>query len=316
MPGYSCTVEGDIGEGLRLDRYVAEELKLLTRSQLKAKLLGARINGKPVKLSRPVKSGDLLELSWTEPEPLNLIPEEIPLRILYEDRRVVVINKAQGMVVHPGAGNRTGTLANALLFHHESYTAGMVPGNFRPGIVHRLDKDTSGVIIAAYDDSALAFLADQFKARTVKKTYAAIVQGTPKEPQGIIETRIVRDSRNRKRFTVSADRGKSAVTRYGVIRSWGAYSLLLLRPRTGRTHQLRVHLRHLGHPILGDGVYGLPDKRFPRATLMLHALTLTITLPGQNVPNLFKAPLPARFKDVIEVIFSGCCSETEVSKQP
>jgi 23S rRNA pseudouridine1911/1915/1917 synthase len=306
MPGYSCTVEGDIGEGLRLDRYVAEELKLLTRSQLKTKLLGVRINGKPVKISRSVKPGDRLELSWAEPEPLNLIPEDIPLRILYEDDRVVVINKAQGMVVHPGAGNRTGTLANALLFRRRSYTgsntAGTVPGTFRPGIVHRLDKDTSGVIIAAYDDSALAFLADQFKARTVKKTYAAIVQGTPKELRGIIETRIVRDSRDRKRFTVSADRGKSAITRYRMIRSWGVYSLLLIRPRTGRTHQIRVHLRHLGHPILGDGIYGLPDKRFPRAALMLHALTLAITLPGQNAPRLFKAPLPARFRECIAVM--------------
>jgi 23S rRNA pseudouridine1911/1915/1917 synthase len=303
MPGYSRTVEGGIGEGLRLDRYVAEELKLLTRSQLKTKLLGARINGKPVKLSRAVKPGDLLELSWAEPEPLDLIPEDIPLRILYEDHRVVVINKAQGMVVHPGAGNRTGTLANALLFRRRGYagsnTVGTVPGNFRPGIVHRLDKDTSGVIIAAYDDSALAFLADQFKARTVKKTYAAIVQGTPKELRGIIEAPIVRDSRDRKRFTVSAGRGKSALTRYRVIRSWGGYSLLLLRPRTGRTHQLRVHLRHLGHPILGDPVYGAADKRFPLGTLMLHAWALSITLPGQEAPSTFKAPLPERFREII-----------------
>jgi 23S rRNA pseudouridine1911/1915/1917 synthase len=299
MPGYSCTVEGDIGEGLRLDRYVAEELKLLTRSQLKTKLLGARINGRAVKLSRPVKPGDLLELSWAEPEPLNLIPEDIPLRILYEDDRVVVINKDQGMVVHPGAGNRTGTLANALLFRCRNYTAGNIAGNFRPGIVHRLDKDTSGVIIAAYDDSALAFLADQFKARTVKKTYAAIVQGNPKEPRGIIETCIVRDSRDRKRFTVSTGRGKSALTRYRVIRSWGAYSLLLLRPRTGRTHQLRVHLRHLGHPILGDPVYGVPDRRFPGGTLMLHARALTIILPGHEAPSIFKAPLPKRFREII-----------------
>jgi 23S rRNA pseudouridine1911/1915/1917 synthase len=303
MPGYSCTVEGDIGEGLRLDRYVAEKLKLLTRSQLKTKLLGARINGKPVKLSRPVKPGDLLELSWAEPEPLDLIPEDIPLCILYEDDRVVVINKAQGMVVHPGAGNRTGTLANALLFRRGNYTgsntAGMVPGNFRPGIVHRLDKDTSGVIIAAYDDSALAFLADQFKARTVKKTYAAIVQGTPTELRGIIEAPIVRDSRDRKRFTVSTGRGRSALTRYKVIRSWGAYSLLLLRPRTGRTHQLRVHLRHLGHPILGDPIYGRADKRFPQETLMLHAWALSITLPNQEAPSIFKAPLPERFRKII-----------------
>jgi 23S rRNA pseudouridine1911/1915/1917 synthase len=313
MPGYSGMVEGAVKD-LRLDRYVAEELKLLTRSQLKTRLLSARLNGKPIKLSRPVNPGDLLELTWAEPEPLYLSPEDIPLRILYEDDRVVVIDKAQGMVVHPGAGNRTGTLANALLYRRLSRAgleqkeqfAQVLAGKLhrpegpplRPGIVHRLDKDTSGVIIAAYDDAALVFLADQFKARTVKKTYAAIVRGTPRETQGLISTRIVRDTRDRKRFTVSPDRGKPAITRYRLIRSWGVYSLLLLQPRTGRTHQLRVHLRHLGHPILGDPLYAPPDQRVP-ATLMLHARTLTITLPGQETPSTFKAPLPDRFRDII-----------------
>jgi 23S rRNA pseudouridine1911/1915/1917 synthase len=331
MPGYSCTGAGEFPSGLRLDRYVAEELKLLTRSQLKTKLLQARLNGKPVKLSRPLKPGDLLELSWAESGPLDLIPEDIPLDILYEDGRVIVINKAQGMVVHPGAGNPSGTLANALLYRRLTRPGSPLPAtspvpatssvplpgtsppspssvplpgslpatSIRPGIVHRLDKDTSGVIIAAWDDAALAFLADQFKARTVKKTYLALVQGTPKEPQGAIETRLVRDSRDRKRFTVSFDRGKAALTRYRVIRSWGAWSLLLLRPKTGRTHQIRVHLRHLGHPILGDPIYGAADRHFPGATLMLHARTLSITLPGMAEPSIFKAPLPERFREVI-----------------
>ena len=305
MPGYSCTVKGSFN-ALRLDRYVAEDLKLLTRSQLKTKLLGTKVNGKAAKLSRLVKPGDLLELDWADPEPLALLPEDIPLDILYEDDRVAVLNKAQGMVVHPGAGNRRGTLANALLYRRLTRNdppgagvPGSIPGTCRPGIVHRLDKDTSGVIIASYDDDALAFLADQFKARTVKKTYAAIVRGTPREKSGVVATRIARDSRNRKRFAVSANRGKPALTRYRVIRSWGAYSLLALRPRTGRTHQLRVHLRHLGHPVLGDSVYGAPDKQFPTATLMLHARTLTITLPGRDAPSLFKAPFPNRFRDFI-----------------
>jgi 23S rRNA pseudouridine1911/1915/1917 synthase len=313
MPGYSGAVEGGF-DGRRLDRYVAEELKLLTRSQLKTKLLGAKLNGKPVKLSRVVKPGDLLELAWADPEPLTLTPEDLPLDILYEDDRVVVLDKAQGMVVHPGAGNHHGTLANALLHRRLARSGlpagGSVPGAFpgsvsrafRPGIVHRLDKDTSGVMIASYDDEALAFLSDQFKARSVKKTYAAIVRFAPRQEAGLIATRIVRDSRDRKRFSVSEDRGKAALTRYRVIRSWGAYSLLALRPRTGRTHQLRVHLRHLGCPILGDGVYGVPDRRFPKATLMLHARTLAITLPGQDAPSLFKAPLPARFRDFISAL--------------
>jgi 23S rRNA pseudouridine1911/1915/1917 synthase len=303
MPGYSGAVEGGF-DALRLDRYVAEDLKLLTRSQLKTKLLGAKLNGKPAKPSRLVKPGDFLELAWADPEPLTLLPEDIPLDILYEDDRVVVLNKAQGMVVHPGAGNHSGTLANALLYRRLRVLppgdGASLPGaSCRPGIVHRLDKDTSGVIIASYDNAALAFLANQFKERTVKKTYAAIVRGTPSEARGVMETRIARDSRNRKRFAVSANRGKPALTRYRVVRSWGAYSLLALRPRTGRTHQLRVQLRHLGRPILGDSVYGIPDKRFPGAALMLHALTLSITLPGRDAPSLFKAPLPARFRDFI-----------------
>jgi 23S rRNA pseudouridine1911/1915/1917 synthase len=315
-------VEGIPKDSLRLDRYVAEELKLLTRSQLKTKLLSVRLNGKPVKLSRPVKPGDLLDLSWAEPEPLYLVPENIPLNILYEDARVVVLDKAQGMVVHPGAGNRSGTLANALLYRR-LIRAGLLPdnavspipgkvtgsavydGNFRPGIVHRLDKDTSGVIIAAYDDAALAFLADQFKARSVKKVYGAIVMGTPRESEGLITTRIVRDSRDRKHFTVSSDCGKPALTRYRVIRSWDAYSFLLLQPRTGRTHQLRVHLRYLGHPILGDPLYSAPDKGFPKAALMLHARTLSITLPDGEAPILFKAPLPQRFRDIIHNLNKG-----------
>jgi 23S rRNA pseudouridine1911/1915/1917 synthase len=170
----------------------------------------------------------------------------------------------------------------------------------RLGIVHRLDKDTSGVIIAAYNNEALAFLAAQFKNRQARKTYAAIVQGTPREAAGNIETYITRDPRDRKRFTVSANKGKLALTRYRVIRSWGAYSLVLLRPKTGRTHQLRVHLLHLGHPILGDPIYGVhgvrfAEGRFTEATLMLHAKSLRILLPGDAESQTFSAPLPARF---------------------
>jgi 23S rRNA pseudouridine1911/1915/1917 synthase len=310
MGGYTGIVEGNFPGELRLDRYAAEHLKILSRSQLKTKVLDIKVNGKTVKLSRAIKAGDILELSWADEPPLYLIPEDLPLNILYEDDHAVVINKAQGMVVHPGAGNRTGTLANALLWRRlhrgdspgpVSAAAGEAGAAFRLGIVHRLDKDTSGVIIAAYDEKTLAFLSGQFKDRAAKKTYGAIVLGRPKETEGIIEARIVRDSHNRKCFTITADpsRGRSALTRYRVVRSWGTYSLLLLRPRTGRTHQLRVHLRSLGHPVLGDPLYGGGDPRFPRASLMLHARTLSILLPGRDKPDLFKAPLPERFKEII-----------------
>jgi 23S rRNA pseudouridine1911/1915/1917 synthase len=281
---------------------VAEQLKLLSRSQIKSRSLEVWLNGKQVKISRLVKEGDQLELTWADPEPTDLLPEDIPLEVIYEDERVVVINKQQGMVVHPGAGNYRGTLANALLFRRLHRGGLDVGEGFRPGIVHRLDKDTSGVIIAAYDNEALAFLAEQFKTRRVLKTYWALVMGSLSASCGSIETYITRDSRDRKRFTVSLDKGKPAVTRYRVVRSWGTHSLVLLQPKTGRTHQLRVHLRYLGHPILGDPLYGLPDHRFPQASLMLHAKRLTLRLPGVTEPQTFRTVFPPRFRELIRVI--------------
>jgi 23S rRNA pseudouridine1911/1915/1917 synthase len=310
MPSCCRIVEDTIPRDLRLDRYVAEYLKLFSRSQIKARRLSASLNGKEVRISRILKGGDKLCLRWEDDPETELIPEEIPLDILYEDDRVVVVNKAQGMVVHPGAGNRRGTLANALFFRRQSRsflpagTAGSA--GLRPGIVHRLDKDTSGVIIAAYDDEALAFLSDQFKNRTVRKTYAALVTGTPRESSGRIEGSIVRDPRDRKKFALSQDqgRGKPSLTLYRVVRSWGNHSLLLLRPRTGRTHQLRVHLRGLGHPVLGDPLYGRPDSRFPGASLMLHAKSLSILLPGRAAAETFRTLLPSRFREITEALNS------------
>ncbi|MDR2517418.1 MAG: RluA family pseudouridine synthase [Spirochaetaceae bacterium] len=318
MPSFYGTVGEPVPEGLRLDRYVAEYCRLLSRSQIKARSLAAKINGKAVKLSRPVQTGDVLELSWDEAEPVNLVPEDIALDIVYEDERAVVINKPQGMVVHPGAGIRRGTLANALYFRRriragvpepsslmEPLSPLVEPGGLRPGIVHRLDKDTSGIIIAAYDDEALAFLAAQFKARKAKKTYLALVSGVPREGAGRIQTLIARDRRDRKRFAVSG-RGKAALTFYKVVQTWQGHSLLLLSPRTGRTHQLRVHLRYLGHPIVGDPLYGFADPVFPSASLMLHAKSLAITLPGENSPRLFRSPMPARFTAMIQTLNSSC----------
>jgi 23S rRNA pseudouridine1911/1915/1917 synthase len=311
MPAFSHTITEDLpAGGIRLDRYIAE-LGLLSRSQIKARQLKAAVNGKESKISRMVKNGDFLELVWKEAEPVNLSPENIPLDIIYENNRAVVINKSQGMVVHPGAGNRRGTLANALYYRRlersgtslspedseVSETAGL-----RPGIVHRLDKETSGVIIAAYDDEALAFLAGQFKSRKAKKTYLAVVSGIPKEKKGRIETFIARDPKDRKRFTAAAPaaRGKHSLTCYSVIKTWQSHSLIMLRPKTGRTHQLRVHMRYLGCPISGDPLYGAIDPLFPKASLMLHARSLAIILPGENEQRVFKAPLPDRFKEMVK----------------
>ncbi|MDR2314691.1 MAG: RluA family pseudouridine synthase [Spirochaetaceae bacterium] len=335
---YSGLVEDLPGE-IRLDRYVAERLRLLSRSQIKSRILEARVNGKPVKVSRLLRAGDALTLSWLPQAPVHLEPEHIPLKILYEDRRCVVINKDQGMVVHPGAGNHSGTLANALLWRKLFCRAGAagareVPAaaaaaGLRSGIVHRLDKDTSGVLIAAYDDEALAMLSAQFKARTVKKRYRALVQGSFREEGGRIYTRLIRDPRDRRRFRVlpveasspssvpSASagsvlagaapagfpgkklRGKLALSYYRVLHSWGDYSLVSLAPRTGRTHQLRVHLKYLGHPILGDPLYGSRDRSFPGVPLLLHARRLGIVLPGASGMSCFTAPLPGVFKNTL-----------------
>jgi len=298
MPELLHTVdENASGLNIRLDRYVSENLRLLSRSQIKARGLSAKINGKPVKLSRIVKQGDIIEMWWEEEAPVYFVPEDIPLDIVYEDERCVVINKAQGMVVHPGAGNRQGTLANALYSRRLKKNKDR-PEGIRAGIVHRLDKDTSGLIIAAYDDDAHAFLASQFKDRKVIKKYAAIIHGTPKEKEGRIETFIARDPKERKRFAVSKA-GKTAVTFYKVIKSLQNYSLVALRPKTGRTHQLRVHLKHIGHPILGDPVYGYKDKNFPDAALMLHSKTLAIVLPGETERRVFSSRLPERFINIL-----------------
>jgi len=295
MPGLSVVVKEQILQNTRLDRYVSEILRVLSRSQIKARNLKAKINKKDVKLSHPVKQGDTLELSWVEKEPEFIVPQDIPLEIIYEDKNCVVINKAQGMVVHPGAGNRQGTLANALCFRK----AGSNLTGIRPGIVHRLDRDTSGIIIAAYNDEAHAFLARQFYKRRTRKTYIAVICGAPKEKTGRIETFIARDIRDRKRFSVSSA-GKKALTFYKVIKTWGNYSLVFLCPKTGRTHQLRVHMRFLGHPILGDSVYGCDDKKFKDASLMLHSKKLEITLPGEEKARVFSSNVPERFLEIIK----------------
>jgi 23S rRNA pseudouridine1911/1915/1917 synthase len=302
MPDFSHTIDERLIRPVRLDRYVSEILRLLSRSQIKARSLTAKINGKDVKNSRLVKNGDIIELRWQDSPPVNIIPQDIPLEIIYEDENCVIINKAQGMVVHPGAGNRQNTLANALYFRRLNKGGKISEAetdNVRPGIVHRLDKDTSGIIIAAYNEEDHAFLAGQFKARKTRKTYTAIVQGAPKETNGRIETFIARDPKDRKKFTVSAN-GRNAVTYYKVVKSWRTHSLLLLRPRTGRTHQIRVHMRYIGCPILGDPIYGGADKLFPGVSLMLHSKSLAIILPGETGERIFSSPIPQRFTAVIE----------------
>ncbi|MBN1519630.1 MAG: RluA family pseudouridine synthase [Spirochaetales bacterium] len=293
-------IEGrvDADGPMRLDRYIADVAGILTRSQLKARLEDARVNGKAAKLSREVKANDRYELSLRDEEDRADLAEDIDLSVLFENDSVIVVDKAQGMVTHPAHGNWSGTLANALLGRLTRAAGTDAPA--RAGIVHRLDKDTSGVIIAAKTAAAQEFLAAQFRARSTVKVYLAVVQGSPPADTGRLDTQLARDPRDRKRFAVSPEgTGKRALTEWRVLARSAGYTLLALRLYTGRTHQLRVHCRHIGCPILGDPVYGRKDARFPDATLMLHARELRIVLPGEADSRRFLAPVPDRFAEVL-----------------
>lgn len=282
--------------GMRLDKYLADALDLFARSQIQHRNVRVTVKGSPVKLSTRLHEGDHLSVRYSQPQPLTLEPESIPLDLLYEDADVVVINKAAGMVVHPGAGNWHGTLVQALLGHIQGLRSAF-PDGVRPGIVHRLDRETTGVIIAAKHPAASNFLAAQFKMRSTEKTYLAFVRGQLSNGSGMIDRPIARDPRHRKRFSVVSDGGKPAVTRYRVLWQDRDFSIVELHPKSGRTHQLRVHMAALGHPIVGDTLYGRAGGRFPHAPLMLHAGRLEIDLPSGG-RRAFIAPLPDSFTSV------------------
>ena len=298
------TLEGTVEskDSIRLDRYIAEILKTLTRSQLKTRLAGATVNGREVKLSRLVHGGDRFALRLEAEESRAATAEDLELSVIYEDDSVIVVDKAQGMVTHPAHGNWQGTMANGLLgrfsaSRHSGQGAEDPVAPARAGIVHRLDKDTSGVIIAAKNAVAQEFLAAQFRERSTSKLYYAMVKGRPPAPSGRLDSWQARDPANRKRFAPSEEgKGKRAVTDWKLLGASGDYAFLALKPRTGRTHQLRVHCRQLGCPIIGDPIYAKKDARFPDATLMLHAAELRIMIPGETEIHCFSTPLPERFR--------------------
>ena len=258
------------------------------------------INGKRSKKSAKVKEGDSVHLEYDEEVFEGLEAESIPLDILYEDDDILVINKAQGMVVHPGAGVHNGTVANALLaMYGDDFAASE---DDRPGIVHRLDKDTSGVMVIAKNPPSLAELQRQFAEHSTEKHYRAIVKGRFTLPHGVIETGIERDPKDRKKYRDVDDisKGRYAKTSYDVLMDLDGYSLLDVRIYTGRTHQIRVHMKHIGHPILGDPIYGVVDPRMKDAVLMLHAYSIEITHPTTGERMHFEAALPERFSKIID----------------
>ncbi|TVR01829.1 MAG: RluA family pseudouridine synthase [Spirochaetaceae bacterium] len=284
----------------RADRFLTDQLGLITRNQLQKRCVRLIVNGQPAKLSRTVRYQDVVEVELAAEEPSHLEPEAIPLVVIFENRDVVVINKPRGMVVHPGAGHQSGTLVNALLHHVDELDED--DDTIRPGVVHRLDRDTSGVVICAKHTAAKEALTAQFAARTVEKRYVALVKGSPRPAHGVIDGAIGRHRVHRQRFTVVDRGGKPALTDYRTLRAIAGYTLMLLAPRTGRTHQLRVHMAHLGTPIVGDPIYARRDALIPDAPLCLHALSLALVLPGEATPRTFTAPIPPDFRTALSAV--------------
>ncbi len=281
----------------RLDKYISDHLNLFSRSQVKLRVTKAFVNGSESKFSSKVKAGDLLEIYYSQAPLPDILPEKIPLDILYEDENVIVVNKLRGMIVHPAGGIYSGTLVNALLNYYKTLESNFSGEPLRPGIVHRLDKDTSGALIVAKNTASHKFLSDQFKLRNVGKLYWAVVKGAPPVMESRIETKIARDPGNRKRFTWRCEKGKAATTDYSVLRRLEGYSVLALKPLTGRTHQLRVHCLSMGCPVLGDRIYGRKDNKFPDAPLMLHARSISLRLPERGEDRrTFEAPPPRSFR--------------------
>ena len=285
---------------LRLDRFLAKQLPDYSRSRLQQLIRTGfvRLNGATTRPRQLVRSGDKVELTEPPLEKIESQPEPIPLEILFEDNDLLVINKPAGLVVHPGAGHRQHTLVNALLSHCTTLSG--IGGKERPGIVHRLDKETSGCLVVAKNDEAHRELSRQFAERVVEKTYLALVAGKLRKRAGVIEEKIGRHPVHRQRMSVSSSRGRPAKTEYRVVRSGNQASLVECRLHSGRTHQVRVHLHHLGHPVLGDKVYATrAAKDFPRQ--MLHAWKLGFRHPGTGDWKSLEASLPDDFATAVKM---------------
>lgn len=288
-------------EDLRLDVYLSENIKDKSRSYIQNIIKSEKvlINGNIKKGSYKLKLNDEVEVEIPENEKLNVEPENIPIDIVYEDSDVIVVNKAQGMVVHPAPGNYSGTLVNALLYHCTDLSG--INGVLRPGIVHRIDKDTSGILVVAKNDMAHKKLAEQLKEHSMNRIYNALVEGVLKEDTGTIDKPLGRHPNQRVKMAVVKD-GRRAVTHYKVLNRYKSNTLIECKLETGRTHQIRVHMAYIGHPIVGDPVYGYSKQKFKLEGQMLHARKLGFIHPSTNKYMEFDSELPEYFKKVIEII--------------
>lgn len=286
----------------RLDKYLTGVLPEFSRSRLQnlIKKGNVQVNGEIIlKTGYALEHGMEIDIRIPSPEKPDLEPEPIPLDIIFENEDLIIINKPAGMVVHPSAGHAEGTLVHAALAHAPKIKG--VGGIRRPGIVHRLDKNTSGLIVLAKNDRAHQWLQNQFKDRQVEKVYLALVDGTPPTPQGRIEAAIGRDSTQRKKMTVTPPhKGKPATSQYKTVHKYEQHTLLEVHPLTGRTHQIRVHLGFIGCPVAGDTVYGRRNSTIPLKRHFLHAFRLRIVIPGEATPRLFEAPLPEELTGILD----------------
>mgnify|MGYP000546061965 CR=1 FL=1 len=285
-------------KNLRIDKFLSEQLPDQSRSYLQ-KLLkegNVTVNEKTVKANYKVQLSDTVKLELPEPECPDILPEDIPLDILYEDEDVLIINKPKEMVVHPSAGHYTHTVVNAVMFHCKEHLSG-INGVMRPGIVHRIDMDTTGAIVICKND-----MADQLKEHSITRKYRALVHGNLKEDEGTVEGPIGRHATDRKKMAINYKNGKPAVTHYKVLERFGAYTFIECQLETGRTHQIRVHLSHIKHPLVGDTTYGPKKQIYGLDGQLLHAKTLGFVHPSTGEYMEFDSPLPDYFKDILERI--------------
>ena len=282
----------------RLDVFLADKLSK-TRSAIK-KIIddgNVTIKGETVKAGKTLKCGEEVTVVIPDLKPLDVKAENIPLDIVYQDSDIAVINKPQGMTVHAGNGVKGSTLVNALLYHLDSLSG--INGVIRPGIVHRIDKDTSGLLVVAKNDEAHLSLSEQIKNKTCRRIYRALVEGVVKENNGVIDTFIGRSDKNRTMMAVKED-GRRAITHYKVLKRYKDYTYMEFSLETGRTHQIRVHTKHIGHPIVGDPVYGYKNQKFKLNGQLLHAYRLELTHPVSGERMTFEAPLPDYFQEVLQ----------------
>ena len=290
--------------GTRADVFLAAKLGVSRSNMQKLLEDGCVKRGeKIIKANYKVRAGEMFVVDIPEPEPIEAVPENIPLDIIYEDDDVVVLNKARGMVVHPAPGNYTGTLVNALLYHCSNLSG--INSAIRPGIVHRLDKDTSGIMIVAKNDAAHISLSQQIQSKTAVRTYLAVVRGNIKTDSGTIETQIARDKTDRKKMAVVKEGGRDAITDYEVLERFGKYTLVRCKLRTGRTHQIRVHMEYLGYPLVGDPKYSPMKTPFGIKGQALHSHTLEFTHPRTGERMKFEAPLPEDMHKIITRLHNG-----------